>query len=109
MSVIQLDMKFAGMVKPRFTGRGVGKLVKYAAACCLALGLGGGLGWAVNGGTYAGPVISYTVVPGDTVWDIARALAPDRPVREVVNQISELNGLTGGSIVVGQNLVIPAK
>jgi nucleoid-associated protein YgaU len=49
------------------------------------------------------------VSPGETVWDIARQVAPQADTRSTVAEIEELNSLSdAGSIQVGQPLVVPA-
>ena len=63
---------------------------------------------AVPGGEASAPALTQTVVlPGETLWSIARDLAPDNDPREVVAQIRELNDLSGG-LVAGQQLLLPA-
>lgn len=46
----------------------------------------------------------YVVQPGDTLWDIARALAPDRDPRAVVHELADTAG--GAALVPGQRIVI---
>jgi Tfp pilus assembly protein FimV len=46
--------------------------------------------------------VTYVVEPGDTVWSIAAALAPDADPRPLVDEIVEANG--GASLDVGQRL-----
>ena len=46
------------------------------------------------------------VQPGDTLWSIAAAVAPDVDVRITVDQLIALNG--SSPIVVGQELELPA-
>ena len=55
----------------------------------------------------AGVAAPATVVvqPGDTLWTIAAAAAPDVDVRITVDQLVALNG--GAPIVAGQELVLP--
>jgi hypothetical protein len=48
-----------------------------------------------------------TVMPGDTLWSVARRIAPDNDPREVVAQIRELNKLAGSDLKVGQQLLLP--
>lgn len=63
---------------------------------------------AVPGERGAEATLTQTVVmPGDTLWSIARDLAPDNDPREVVAAIRELNDLSGG-LVAGQQLLLPA-
>jgi len=49
------------------------------------------------------------VAPGDTLWSIARRLEPARDPRDVVFEIAQVNGVEPGSLVPGQELVIPAS
>jgi LysM repeat protein len=48
-----------------------------------------------------------TVQPGDSLWSVARRVAPDNDPREVVEQIRRLNDLTSADIQVGQQLLLP--
>lgn len=52
------------------------------------------------------PSPTVVVQPGDSLWSIAAAAAPDVDVRVTVDRIVALNG--GGPIVVGQELELPA-
>jgi len=47
------------------------------------------------------------VQPGDTLWTIAAAVAPDVDVRITVDRLIALNG--GAPIVVGQELQLPSS
>ncbi len=54
---------------------------------------------------------SVVVQPGQTLWSVARQVAPGADVRETVARIKDLNGLSGPSsdvVVPGQQLVVPA-
>jgi hypothetical protein len=51
--------------------------------------------------------ISYTVKPGDTLWSIARRVAPDQDPRPVVDQLIADNHLQG-SLQAGQAIDLPA-
>jgi Tfp pilus assembly protein FimV len=50
--------------------------------------------WAVvaRASTAAGPERTYVVQPGDTLWSIAAAVAPDSDPRPVVDALREANG-----------------
>jgi Tfp pilus assembly protein FimV len=47
------------------------------------------------------------VEPGQTLWSIARDLAPHADPREVVGALRDLNNLGNEPIVVGQQIVLP--
>lgn len=50
----------------------------------------------------------YRIMPGDTLWEIAREHGPaDRDVRAVVATIERINGLDGGVIQAGQVIELP--
>jgi LysM repeat protein len=48
-----------------------------------------------------------TVRPGQSLWSVAEAADPDADTRVVIQQIIELNGLTGDVIIAGQRLWVP--
>jgi Tfp pilus assembly protein FimV len=52
------------------------------------------------------PRVHYVVEPGDTLWSIARRVAPGRDPRPVVDAMVKANGLHGG-LQAGQELSIP--
>jgi Tfp pilus assembly protein FimV len=52
------------------------------------------------------PRVTYVVEPGDTLWSIARRVAPGRDPRPVVDGLIEANDLHGG-LQAGQELSIP--
>jgi LysM repeat protein len=64
------------------------------------------------GDTPAVPATASVVVqPGQTLWSVAREVAPGADVRETVARIKDLNNLSGPSsdvVVPGQQLVVPA-
>lgn len=65
---------------------------------------------ATQAATEAGPrqvLPSVTVSSGDTLWILARRIAPGHDPREVIAQIQRLNHLDGPSVQVGQQLLLP--
>ena len=80
-------------------------------------------GLAVLGQAAAsGPAVPFTTVPfttvpaatavvqvgaGETVWDVARRVAPDAATPAVVQRIRELNGMAGSELRPGQQLTVP--
>jgi hypothetical protein len=67
----------------------------------------GGLDRSESRVSYAGQRVSYTVRPGDTLWSIARRIAPGRDPRPVVDQLIADNHLQG-DLQVGQAIELPA-
>lgn len=97
----------------RLTTRGRRTLVALAALP-LAAGIGFAAisgGSALASGDTSGAVSfeTVTVLPGDTLWAIAEAVAPAADPRAVISDIETLNALGGGSLQVGQQLAIPAQ
>jgi LysM repeat protein len=48
-----------------------------------------------------------TVRPGQSLWSVAENADPDADTRVVIQQIIELNGLSGNVVFAGQQLWIP--
>jgi LysM repeat protein len=55
------------------------------------------------------PTVSVTVQSGESLWAIAGTVAPERDARDVVADIVQLNNLSSGVVVPGQQLFVPAK
>ena len=55
----------------------------------------------------AGPMVRYTVKPGDTLWTIAASHYAGDP-RDAIYRIAKRNHLGGSVIVPGQRLVLPS-
>ncbi|MCR8670353.1 LysM domain-containing protein [Agrococcus sp. HG114] len=106
----------APALRVRMTARGRRALALLVAAPALALGAlaGGGLiGDAVSGAVAASTAHSaefetITVVPGQSLWQIAQSIAPEADPRDVVAEIEMLNGIAG-AIQPGERLAIPAQ
>jgi LysM domain len=54
------------------------------------------------------PRVTYVVEPGDSLWSIARRVAPGRDPRPVVDGLIEANDVRGG-LQAGQELSIPVQ
>ena len=96
----------------RLTARGRAVLTALAAlpAVIVILGViwGGGAALAsLDSSAPAGTFETVTVSAGDSLWSIAQEIAPDADPRDVVAEISRLNGLTGNVVSAGQQLAIP--
>jgi Tfp pilus assembly protein FimV len=79
------------------------------AAVVVSLGLTGPVARAVAGPS-GEPAArrTYVVRPGDTLWSIARRLAPAADPRPFVAEMQTQNGIDGGSLAAGQTLVVPS-
>ena len=57
------------------------------------------------------PVQTRTVEvrEGDTLWGIASEVAKPGQVREMVDQIEELNALSGSALSEGQEIAVPVR
>ena len=54
------------------------------------------------------PAAQLTVVQqGESLWSVARRIAPANDPREVVAQIRRLNGLASSELQPGQQLLLP--
>ena len=49
-----------------------------------------------------------TVRPGQTLWSVAENADPGADTRVVIQQVTELNGLTGSVVYAGERLWVPA-
>ena len=47
------------------------------------------------------------VRPGQSLWSVAENADPDADTRVVIQQIADLNGLTGSAVFAGQRLWVP--
>ncbi|MET3809812.1 LysM repeat protein [Arthrobacter sp. UYEF3] len=55
------------------------------------------------------PAVTVTVQPGESLWAIAGAVAPERDPRDVVADIVQLNNLGDPRVIPGQQLFVPSK
>jgi Tfp pilus assembly protein FimV len=97
----------------RLTARGR-RVLLAAASVPLAIGIAfaaisGGSAIASGSETPVAAVETITVMPGDTLWSIASAIAPEADPRDVIGDISRMNLLRGGQLQIGQELAIPAQ
>lgn len=98
----------AHMGELHLTRRGRWVLAVLASAVAIGTGIVGGQAVAA-GPTQALEVVSYTVQPGDTLWQIASDVTvPGEDVRDVIVELQELNGLPRAELAAGQHLVLPA-
>jgi hypothetical protein len=106
LDIEQAFGKAVRMRRTRVRRRRLGAVV-LAGACVVALS--GPVANALDRrGDGAGRMRTHVVAPGDTLWSIAGRLQPARDPRDVVFEIAEANDVDPGSLVPGQELVIPA-
>jgi LysM domain len=93
----------------RLTRRGRVVLVILLAllAAVLALGIDAAGSIASTDSGTAPQYETVIVQPGDTLWELARDLAPGDDPRETVQRLLDLNGLSSPVIVPGQELAVP--
>jgi Tfp pilus assembly protein FimV len=97
----------AGLGRTRLTRRGrvlvraLAIILVVAVFLLVAPGLARGVG-----PDRPAPRVTYVVEPGDTLWSIARRVAPGQDPRPVVDGLIEANDLHGG-LQAGQELSIP--
>ena len=97
----------------RLTRRG--RVVVTAAAALLIAALSLGLAGAAQAGGHAAPgappgraaFTQVVVRPGQTLWTIAQSSDPDADTRVVVQQIIQMNSLTGHTVLPGETLWVP--
>ncbi|AVG24172.1 LysM-like protein [Pontimonas salivibrio] len=59
-------------------------------------------------GAEDGTVELYTVLAGESLWDIAEDIAPEQDPRVVIDRLLSANGLTATGLQPGQQLIIPS-
>jgi ABC-type transport system involved in cytochrome c biogenesis permease component len=120
MSAVTLG-NFAGFSAPvrrsgasrsrlRMTTRGRSVLLTLIAAplvvAALVFGINAGGATATNSST---PLAKVTVVGGETLWSLAKQIAPNADPRDVVADIMSVNRLSSADIQPGEQLAIPAQ
>lgn len=91
----------------RLTRRGRAVVIMLGLLLAVAGVMGGRA--VADGPQQAVEVQTYAVQSGDTLWSIAQGVAqPGEDVRDVVLQLQRLNDLSGGSLMAGQVLMLPA-
>jgi LysM repeat protein len=72
----------------------------------LAFGLNAGGAFGTSSST---PLTKITVVGGETLWGVAKQIAPNSDPRDVVSDIMSVNNLNTADIYPGERLAIPAQ
>lgn len=93
----------------RITRRGRLVLVGLVALPLLAVVSVGRTGSQAATYVENGPALQQTTVqPGETLWAVAERIAPRNDPRDVVAQLRSLNHLSGSTLQVGQQLLLPS-
>jgi hypothetical protein len=109
------DFRFAhparsGATHLRLTKRGRAVLLSLICTplviAALAIGINSGGATATNS---AAPLKSVTVSSGETLWQLARHVAPNSDPRDVVSDIMNVNQLTTANLYPGERLEIPSQ
>jgi hypothetical protein len=111
MTATQTRTGFAPLAAPagvHLTRRGRLVLLLLASLLLFAAVSAGRTGSQAATATETGPSLQQvTVQTGDTLWSVARQVAPGNDPREVVAQIKRLNHLHSSSLQAGQQLLLP--
>ncbi len=114
MSMSTMSMSTMTLTQPhlRITRRGRAVLA-LLVAIPLAIGAAvtgiGAIGAAAGTQGSTATFEYVTVEPGESLWQVAVAVAPTADPRDVVAEILNLNNLSSGEVQPGQRLAIPAK
>ena len=84
------------------------RLLSGALAFIAATGIAVGAGLAFQTQPYDGPTRVVSVASGDSVWSLAQGVSTTRPLKDVVNDIKELNDVQG-ALQVGQEVRVPTR
>jgi LysM domain len=94
-----------GHVRLTRRGRALARVLATVLVVALLLLVAPGLARGV-GPDRPAPRVTYVVQPGDTLWSIARRVAPGQDPRPVVDGLVEANNVRGG-LQTGQELSVP--
>ena len=94
----------------RMTKRGRAVLLTLVATpvvvAALAFGINAGGATATSSAT---PLAKVTVVGGESLWGLAKQIAPGADPRDVIADIISVNRLDSADIYPGEQLAIPAQ
>ena len=90
------------------------RLARFLVVTSLTIVLGAGFAMQAGAGskalpTKAGSFVEVTVAPGETLWTIAAAFdaAGSTDLRELVDEIIEVNSLKGADVAAGSKIRVP--
>ena len=85
------------------------RLARFLVVLSLTTVFGAGFAMQAGAGskdlpTKAGAYVTVTLAPGETLWSLAKALNDGGDVRELVDTIIKVNGLTSSDIAAGSKI-----
>ena len=88
------------------------RLARFLVVLSLTTVFGAGFAMQAGAGskdlpTKAGSYVTVTLAPGETLWSLAQALNDGGDVRELVDTIIKVNGLSSSDIAVGSKIRVP--
>lgn len=88
------------------------RLARFLVVLSLTTVFGAGFAMQAGAGskdvpTKADSFVTVTVAPGETIWSVAKALNDNGDVRELVDQIIKVNGLTSSDLAAGSKIRVP--
>lgn len=88
------------------------RLARFLVVLSLTTVFGAGFAMQAGAGskdlpTKAGAYVTVTLAPGETLWSLAKALNNGADVRELVDTIIKVNGLTSSDIAAGSKIRVP--
>lgn len=87
----------------------LGRILSYVVVLVLVAALGGALGTALRAEPYAGPTTGHAVAQGESLWSLAASVESERPIREIMEDIRQLNALESDVLLVGAPIVLPVE
>lgn len=84
-------------------------VVLLAVLTVLALGVAGRMPASAGDAAPVSATTTVIVQPGQSLWGIARSVAPNDDVRATIDRLVSLNNLESTTVVPGQKLVVPAN
>jgi LysM repeat protein len=109
------SVRYVPSVRParahlRLTRRGRGVLLTIVAAPLVAIALFAGLNAGGATATSSStPLSTVTVASGQSLWQLARHIAPNADPRDVISDIIDVNQLASADVYPGERLEIPAQ
>lgn len=84
-------------------------VVLLAVLTVLAFGFAGRMPAGAGADAPVSATSTVIVQPGQSLWEIARSVAPQDDVRATIDRLVSLNNLESTSVRPGQKLVVPAN